>query len=303
MLIRQSTAPASIPAKPFRPPRGFKAMPNTKSYSDISEVFSDLCEKQMWHITTPASVPITSIRELALDALALGNPVMTHEGADYRLREDTLAGDKHILLPDKGGYSHHRDAVSVTRTFHVEQIVHLPNGLRDYTVQDISKPQRSQPKDLRMRYMPFGTKAGSAEKIGPGPADSETAQVTFQIPGESPTYREAQKSNRVKPHRVPLMQPGSDIEPTAVERLTPKKSKKTHPPSPEQAPKDQFRHIEPDMSPQSPVRAREKEGVERGRVKERESYKIPNESKRHRYETSQERRARKEHKKRKKVAA
>jgi hypothetical protein len=149
-----------------------------------------------------------------------------------------------------------------------------------------------------MRYKPFGTKPGPAEITGPGSQDPGTKQATSHISGQSHTDRQATERKRSKRDEVSLMKPESDIEQIAVEKSRRKKPKKTHLHSPERIPKDQFRHIEPDMTRQS---LSEKENIERGRVKQRDSHEILHKGKRHKDETSQERRARKEDRKRKKV--
>ncbi|PGH18673.1 hypothetical protein AJ80_04421 [Polytolypa hystricis UAMH7299] len=282
--------PPSIPTKEFTPPGGFRLAQKSSSRaaSDIPKLFSNLRRKQIWHITAPASVPVSSIQELALDTVAKGESILTHKGVGYRMREDLHGVEKNkaLLLPDERGKTYRRNQVGVAQTFHVEQVIELSNGTA-YSgeaegIQKLMKPRRRQPKNLRMRYMPFGAGEDASEAMDHSSEESEAEKPTFKVPTEVHVDGEAKKR---KHKEVEPIAAGSDNE--QGERR--KKVKKAHS-------ERSKHHAEADGALPSIA---EKEVPVRGREEER-SKSGHRSSKKHRDETSQERRARREERKRKK---
>ncbi|KAI5309905.1 hypothetical protein KEM55_002160 [Ascosphaera atra] len=155
-----------VPAKPFRPPESFRQVQGGAPPSaEVSQALSNLEGKQVWHITAPASVPLSSIKQLALDAVAQGQPILSHDGKQYRLREEQLGLDtsKHLLVPNKQGNVYHKDSHRVVQTFHLEQLVGLSPSTSDVKPSNVQvskyeKPVRQQPKNLKTRYRPFGVR-------------------------------------------------------------------------------------------------------------------------------------------------
>jgi hypothetical protein len=47
--------------------------------------------KQIWYITAPASVPISSIQEMSLANIQNGNVVLSHNDNDYGIVQDSSA--------------------------------------------------------------------------------------------------------------------------------------------------------------------------------------------------------------------
>ncbi|PGH02893.1 hypothetical protein GX51_04349 [Blastomyces parvus] len=206
-----SDALKPIPAQEFKAPEGFKPMPtSTPRSSDISKVFSDLRGKQIWHITAPASVPMNSIQELALDAVATGGSILTHQGVNYKLREDEIAAEKYksLLLPDEQGNAYHRSRVNVAQTFHLEQIVDLANGAthsdQSVPISKLTKPKREQPRHLKMRYKPIGSTGDQPETFGS--SSDESNEPSFRMPQTLSQDREGKK------RRKSSMEIGSDNE-------------------------------------------------------------------------------------------
>ncbi|KAL1959803.1 hypothetical protein VTO42DRAFT_948 [Malbranchea cinnamomea] len=295
-ILNQRTDP-SIPAKPYTPPEGFQSRQKYPSKSSgISKSFSNLSGKQIWHITAPAGVPLTSIQELALDVVATGQSVLTHKGVDYRLREDQLGSEKTkiLLVPDQDGKIYRRNPLPVVQTFHIEQIASVPNNATltaagaESAIQKLTKPLPSKPKHLRMRYKPIGSIDGGPETVGSSSEESEMEDVTFQVPKGSHLDRDVKKRKRttdidVSKSRLEPDETGSKGE------LPRKKVKKAHADSQtdvSKADRDRVRAPASDKEPDSC-----------GSVEKEAEYKS---SKKRKDETSQERRARKEDKKRKK---
>ncbi|OAX79324.1 hypothetical protein ACJ72_06359 [Emergomyces africanus] len=210
---RDSTALKIIPAQEYRAPEGFKLLTTTARRSpDVSKVFSNLRGKQLWHITAPASVPMNSLRELAFDAVATGGSILTHNGANYKLREDQIGVEKNkaLLLPDKHSNTYHRHRLNIAQTFHLEQIVDLANGAthseQSVPISDLTKPKREQPKGLKMRYKPFGSTDDQPETFGSSSEEPEAEDVSFRMPQSLAQDREGKK------RRKSSMEIGSDKE-------------------------------------------------------------------------------------------
>ncbi|OJD16681.1 hypothetical protein AJ78_03191 [Emergomyces pasteurianus Ep9510] len=289
-----STAPKVIPAQEFKAPEGFKLVAATAPRSpDVSKVFSNLRGKQIWHITAPAFVPMSSIRELALDAVATGDSVLTHNGVDYKLREDQIGAEKNkaLLLPNEQGNTYHRHRLNVAQTFHLERIVDLANGAthseQSAPISKLTRPKREQPKKLKMRYKPFGSTNDQPETFGSNSSESEAEGVSFRMPQSLAQDREGKK------RRKSSIEIGSDKE--QGERR--KKYKRLH-----SNPADGNADIQLKNGEVHAVRkstTTKDRGATRGRTNEQQGEKS---SKKRRDETSQELRARKEDRKRKKQA-
>ncbi|EGC42328.1 conserved hypothetical protein [Histoplasma capsulatum var. duboisii H88] len=280
-----SAAPIHIPAQEFKPPEGFKLIPTTAPRSsDISKVFSDLRRKRIWHITAPASVPMNSIQELALDTVATGGSILTHKGVNYQLREDQVEAKKNksLLLPDERGNVYFRSRVDVAQTFHLERIISLENGTtyseQSVPISELTKPKQQQPRNLKMRYKPIGLTDDLPETFGSGSDESDGA--SFRMPQPLSQDREGKR------RRKSSMEIGSSNE--QVDRR--KKHKRIHSNSVD----DSTRNGELKPSPKS--KETKDTEITRGKSDKRHGDKR---SKKHRDETSQERRARREERKRK----
>nr|KMM64566.1 hypothetical protein CPAG_00918 [Coccidioides posadasii RMSCC 3488] len=277
---------AMIPVKPFRPPEGFHLVQKSSlPPSKLADAFSDLTGKQLWHITAPAAVPVSSIKQLALDAVATGETILTHKGVDYRLREDQIGVErtKSLLLPEKYGNSYRRQRLDVAQTFHVERVVRPPGQGSESQIEALkkkTKPLPSQPKNLRMRYIPFGS--SSAQLEGDVGTDDSEMEVTFKEPRGGHIDGEAKKKKKRKHTDVDGSIHVQDPEPQSQAALPRKKSKKSHNHD------DAAHHKQESGS---------LEGSKRGRSQKSGTQKS---IKKHRDETSQERRARREERKRKK---
>jgi hypothetical protein len=82
-----STGEDIRPAPPFQPPTGYfkpKGVTNSESLRS-----SRLAEKQLWHISVPASFPIEGLAEISWKDAMGGEPIMEHNEIPYGL----LIGD------------------------------------------------------------------------------------------------------------------------------------------------------------------------------------------------------------------
>ncbi|KAI4126557.1 MAG: hypothetical protein LQ338_003675 [Usnochroma carphineum] len=170
--IVSSPAPQE-PPPPYDPPPGFKAVTITPS-TKIQDLFSDvnLRGKQIWHITAPKSVPISSIKEVSIEKVSTGGSIMSHDGADYGLvtEADDDGVEKVLLVPSPGDNIYKKATARIGKTLHLQEIVKLPS-MSDQLGGPVNastavpkthvKTVRQQPEGLRMRYRPFGDDSSS----------------------------------------------------------------------------------------------------------------------------------------------
>jgi hypothetical protein len=95
------------PAQPYVAPKGFNAVPcNDKTISQSTQLFNNLEGKQVWHITAPAGVSISELKEMAMDTVANGEAVLQYKGTSYGFSGSELSdgGACKVLVPQKNGY-------------------------------------------------------------------------------------------------------------------------------------------------------------------------------------------------------
>jgi len=71
----------------------------------VVDVFSasNLAGKQLWYITAPASVPISSVKQVSLEDVQLGKPALSLNGYEYGFVQEIAEdrGRDNFLIPDK----------------------------------------------------------------------------------------------------------------------------------------------------------------------------------------------------------
>ncbi|KAM0715846.1 hypothetical protein Q7P37_008360 [Cladosporium fusiforme] len=200
---------SSVPAKPYDAPLGYTSL-DTSSRAALSN--AALQGKQVWHITAPANLPISSLTEVALGSIQSGKPVLSHKGLDYVLSEDKGAQSGNatlVLLPEKDGYKPISQPVS--KTLHLRQHVVLPNlsekqasdATGSNAAGDVARPAvaavRPQPKGMKMRYRPPGFGSGDPGRIGSGSeSESEVEPVGKEAAFQFPKKLEATGSKKDK---------------------------------------------------------------------------------------------------------
>lgn len=166
----ETTATAIVPPQPFAPPPGYKAL-NTKSAlaKTVNSLFdpSTISSKQIWHITAPSSVPLSSIKSVSLSAIQSHQTILSHDGTDYNLAEEPT-NNARVLLPSSKSDAYTAVGVPVSKTLHLQQTIRLPNlsayqtdpntgsnAAASVRTPAVSAP-RPQPKGMKMRYKPPG---------------------------------------------------------------------------------------------------------------------------------------------------
>ncbi|KAL8725352.1 MAG: hypothetical protein Q9166_007412 [cf. Caloplaca sp. 2 TL-2023] len=198
LLATQTTSPTQ--ALPYAPPPGFQPATISFSSRSLRDLFAkkNLQGKQIWHITAPSSVPISSIKEVPVRQVTAGGPILSYEGSEYGLITETVAdhGEKVLLLPSDEHNCYQSAAGEIERTLYLQQIVKPPipyqqagsfsNGATKAPRTHV-KVFRQQLEGLRMRYRPFGDNSASE--------DSDAAP-RFKLP---PILSTAQLSKAKKP--------------------------------------------------------------------------------------------------------
>lgn len=181
-------------ASPYEPPSGFKSAPITlHPASEIAQTLSPsaLQGKELWHITVPNSVPISSIAEISTKNILTGAAILTHYGAEYGLSleiQDKTA-QRIVLFPSSNTANYESAEINIAKTLHLQRKVRLPNSAAesDKPTQSISrkhiKGRNEQPPGLKMRYRPFGASSESSEQSDPEQIAKEPLSATrFQVP-------------------------------------------------------------------------------------------------------------------------
>ncbi|KAL9123161.1 MAG: hypothetical protein Q9187_000277 [Circinaria calcarea] len=172
---KSSRSPQNIPRliPAYKPPNGFgRAKITLPSSSTLSTLFpvADSSNRQLWHITVPATIPINEIQKTSMPNLLKTEAIVSHKGSYYGFVEDPRSGQdkKHILIPNAQESQYQSISANVDRTLHLRHLVQLPNltnttGRRgDGPQESLALPRthrkfvRQQPEGLRMRYRPFG---------------------------------------------------------------------------------------------------------------------------------------------------
>ncbi|KAK0517457.1 hypothetical protein JMJ35_000612 [Cladonia borealis] len=125
---------------------------------------TNLAGKEIWHITAPSSVPISSIKEVSQQSILSRSSILTYKGSDYGLIPNS-GTEEALLLPSAEDNDYKSHNAATIRSLHLEQIVSLPHHVfspAKSSNQSAPIPQaykrapRAQPEGLKMRYHPFG---------------------------------------------------------------------------------------------------------------------------------------------------
>ncbi|KAE8390214.1 DNA-directed RNA polymerase I subunit RPA34.5-domain-containing protein [Aspergillus alliaceus] len=212
--------------QPYKAPSGFKFVKKqSPPSSSTTSLLSDLRGKQVYHITAPASLPLSKVKEISLSKVMKGEPVLKHEDVQYGIPAESIAkgdmGGKTLLLYDSKSQTYYTTSTNDIRSYHVQELISLPERSEENdTVLEAAKeqikPPRKQPKHLKMRFRPVGSEQAPAETLGSSSEESEGEQPTFKVPKGSHNEKEDKKR---KHHQTD----GGSAQPSAEPR---KKSKK-----------------------------------------------------------------------------
>ncbi len=151
----------------FKPPPGFEpASIVVHPSSQAMDMFSptNLAGKEIWHITAPSSVPISSIKEVSQQSIISRSSILSYKGSNYGLIPDSSTNEA-LLLPSAENNDYKSHNAAIVQTLHLQQIVTLPyhalspaksSTQSAPTPQAYKRAPRKQPEGLKMRYHPFG---------------------------------------------------------------------------------------------------------------------------------------------------
>lgn len=271
---RSTTHPSAIPPTEFRPPSGFKAPKSQTTPSNaVSSALSNLRNKQIFHITAPSLLPLSKVKEVSLAKIMQGEPVLVHDGVSYGIPPEDLSqqdpNEKTLLLYETKAHTYFRAPTSDIQSYHVQEMVNIPRQLNSEppNTSIVMNPPKLQPKHLKMRFRPVGSRNAPPETLGSSSESEREISTAKKSQGE-------ERKRKHPHHEIDGSQPG------AVSR---KKSKKQPSSQEDGLSSSQFTTVP--ISPSTDERGRDKA-------------KKP---KKNREETSQERRARREEKKKKKA--
>lgn len=137
----------------------------------------------MFHITAPASLPLSEVREVSLAKVMLGEPVLNHEGVDYGIPVETQQNksSQTLLLYNNSTGAYEKTNVGNVQSYHVQELVRIPAGSLVPPTQDPRASARPQPSHLKMRFHPVGSGSVPPETIGSS-SESEAEQPAFRVP-------------------------------------------------------------------------------------------------------------------------
>ncbi|EAW11563.1 DNA-directed RNA polymerase I subunit RPA34 [Aspergillus clavatus NRRL 1] len=191
------------PTVAYKPPSGFKAVKKQlPPSSTTSSLLSDLRGKQLFHITAPASLPLSKVKEVSLAKILQGEPVLKHEGVQYGIPPENIGqGDlngKNLLVYDSKTQTYHSAPATNIPTYHVQEMINIPTRSEmDNAVlaaaQDLVKPPRKQPKHLKMRFRPVGSGNAPPESLGSSSEESDGEEKASKASKGSKKGREERK--------------------------------------------------------------------------------------------------------------
>jgi hypothetical protein len=168
---------------PYQPPDEFVPLVLGPSdfASDVPAMFANLEGKQIWHISAPASLNISSVKELDLAAATRGDPILSERGISYRMQETTSKNDM-LMLSEGRSAQYKTSKGTISRSFTLGVGAGISKGsetsknrqedssqraLTSFAAQSPGERQhpRRQPEGLHKRYQPFGTDVVKARPL------------------------------------------------------------------------------------------------------------------------------------------
>ena len=175
----------------FEPPPGFEpASIFVHPSSQAMNMFSptNLARKEIWHITAPSSVPISSIKEVSQQSILSRSSILSYKGSNYGLIPNSST-DEALFLPSAEDNDYKSHNTATIQSFHLQEIVSLPYHVLSpakFSNQSAPIPQaykrtpREQPEGLKMRYHPFGVVDISDDDL----SSKDVPKVPqFRVPG------------------------------------------------------------------------------------------------------------------------
>jgi hypothetical protein len=158
----------------YNPPEGFVEMrkPNPPS-ANLNKLFSsaNLEGKQLWHITLPSDVPVSTLKDIDVGKARSGATILSHGGISYGFRIEANSMDDRkgarLLLSNNGGLGYSSAPQPFDSKLILQQSQHPATSYKSSSsatgVDGAAQPNfptvkgvRQQPANLRARYFPSG---------------------------------------------------------------------------------------------------------------------------------------------------
>ncbi|KAJ6071614.1 hypothetical protein N7499_009628 [Penicillium canescens] len=222
--------------QPYKPPAGFKsAKKQAPPSSKTTSLLSNLNGKQIIHLTAPASLPLSKVKEVTMSKVMQGEPILSHDGVNYGIPTESFseAGlpNKSLLVFDEKSQTYRTAAASIP-SFHVQELIDLPSSEKTdaavAALREVVKPARPQPKHLKMRFRPVGTAAAGPETFGSS-SESEAEVPSFKVPKGEERKRKHDHTEADAPQAaaVPRKKSKKRSQENGDDETRPKKSKKS----------------------------------------------------------------------------
>ncbi|KAJ5386145.1 hypothetical protein N7509_008686 [Penicillium cosmopolitanum] len=173
--VSQTKKVTSSGSKTYKAPSGFKpANKQAAPSSSSSSLLSDLRGKQIYHISAPASLPLSKVKEISMSKIMKGEPILEFDGVKYGIPAESITEEgsegKKLLVYDESTQTYVNKSDNVP-SYQIQEMFNLPGSVGGgltavEALRDTVKPARPQPKKLRMRFRPVGSLPSAPETLG-----------------------------------------------------------------------------------------------------------------------------------------
>ena len=197
--------------------------------------------KQIWHVTAPSDVSMSSMKKFKFDANAKASSLEI-EGKPYTFTAGS-ASNKVLLNMDAIDHDYRPARASIARTYHIQEVFNplLPRGdagesptkkMRftcESTSEVAARPIRQQPAGLGLHFTAVGVVDNSG-KTGVRDAGKDKFQVPVALPSPSPSTGEDEPKSRSDAQRTAKAEhstsSNAEIQPEQVPQPAKGKAKK-----------------------------------------------------------------------------
>ncbi|KAF1988209.1 hypothetical protein K402DRAFT_391974 [Aulographum hederae CBS 113979] len=231
------------PTTRFKPPHSFKAISSTILSTKLTSLIAPhLKGKQIWHVSAPDTVPISSVREATMDLIKSGRAVASKKNDEFGFVRDALAEHetKSVAFTSKDGFIHASKRVG--QTINLQHVVKLPQLNREAAIPQQTpdpeaplslrpdKPARPQPKGMRFRFRPSGFGDGEAGEIGSSESEpdvvmQESTPVEKAANGKESAKKKRKHGEGEKDEDIPATANGLSSKATETEKSKKKRKR------------------------------------------------------------------------------
>lgn len=158
----------------------------------------------MFHITAPASLPLSKIKEVSLGGALKGEPILKHNGVQFGIPEESVSqassNPQTLFIYDPKAQTYQSTLTNVP-TYHIQEMIDIPGGAEFEetsikAAKALEKPPRKQPKHLKMRFRPVGSGDGPPETLGSSSEESEGEEPAFKVPKGAEKEKERKRKHQ-----------------------------------------------------------------------------------------------------------